>query len=88
MSFIIRVLRAAKEPVGFVRCYDSQNRACYFYILADEAALARLEADSRAGPVDARAYGKIIASGFGHWPDEATRQKLAATFGLTFDFFD
>jgi hypothetical protein len=74
MSFTEKLAQSGATPIHYIRTYDGNGQPCYFFLMCPLSRLRELEEDRKNGRpyIDLTEYGKIVASGFGHEPDEYT----------------
>ena len=70
MTFVERVRQKDGSATHLVKTYDDDDKACWFLLKANERSLVKLERTSYDDIIDLTQYGEIIASGWGHDPDE------------------
>lgn len=76
MTFVERVRKSDGSAMHLIRTYDENGAACWFLLKANERNLVKLGRTSYDDIIDLTQYGEIIASGWGHEPDERTLKKF------------
>jgi len=75
-TFVERVRQSDGSAAHLIKTYDKEDRACWFLLKANERSLVRLEHTSYDDIIDLTQFGEVIASGWGHEPDDAAIKKL------------
>lgn len=78
-TFVELVRNTAGSAVHLVRTYDQQERPCWFLLKANEYSLVRLERTAYEDIIDLTQFGEVVASGWGHKPDEWALKKLSGS---------
>lgn len=76
MTFVERVRQRDGSAVHLVKTYDENEEPCWFLLKANERSLVKLERTSYEDVIDLTQYGEIVASGWGHEPDERALKKF------------
>ncbi len=84
VSFADKLIKSGAIPIHLVRCKDTSGRDCHFFLMCAPEKIKALKA-VKDGVFDLKDYGKIIASGFGHEPSEATRKMLKDEYNFDVD---
>lgn len=65
------------SAIHLVRTYDQEENPCWFLLKANERSLASLERTAYEDIIDLTQFGEIVASGWGHEPDEWALKKFS-----------
>lgn len=71
MSFLDNIIRKSSDPFVLVKAHNSVGIRCYFILVCKERDIALLKENTDQDSTDISRYGKIIAKGFGHIPEQA-----------------
>lgn len=69
-TFVERIKKRDGSAIHLIKTYDEKDEACWFLLKANERGLVRLEHTSFDDIIDLKEYGEVVASGWGHDPDE------------------
>ena len=69
-TFVELVRNRDGLAVHLVKTYDHAQRPCWFLLRASERHLVKLERTEYEEMIDLTQYGEVVASGWGHKPDE------------------
>lgn len=80
--FRTALIRAGSTPIHLVRCKDSENRDCFFFVQCSMRRADELQAAFKVGPVNLTDYGPILGSGFGRDPSPEVKRMLLEKYGF------
>jgi hypothetical protein len=83
MSNANRILQGQQITIQLITTVNTDNEPIYLYLMLNAHKWKKLEKRLRRESVDFSKEGKILAYGFGHTPDPATRaamQKVVDAF--------
>ena len=75
-TFVALVSNKKGSAVHLVKTYDHTERPCWFLLKADVRSVVKLEQTAYEQMVDLRQFGEVVASGWGHTPDEVALEKF------------
>lgn len=83
-SHAARVLHLANQPVHYLYGKDRNGKDCHFFIMCPQHRYSLLEKHFRDGTVNMTDYGRVVASGYGHAPSQATLRMLKEQYNYAF----
>jgi hypothetical protein len=69
-TFVALLRNNDGTPVHLVKTYDRTQRACWFLLKATTRNIVKLEHTTFEEIIDLTQYGEVIASGWGHLPNQ------------------
>jgi hypothetical protein len=82
MSFVKSTASSANNKLYYIQGIDAAGREAFYYLMVDKLKKQLFLHDSTLQKMDLRHYGKILISGFGTMPSEASLSFLKNEHGL------